>query len=47
MFTEIYIGVLLTDEEPADQVWEALEAGEADDETACIASMLIVMLCSR
>ena len=44
MFTEIHTGTLLTDEELADQVWKPLKAGEADDETACIASMLIVML---
>ena len=38
MFTEIYIDALLVDEELADQVWDA---GEADDETASIAWMLI------
>ena len=42
MLTEIYIEALLVDEELADQVWEAWDEGEADDETACIAWMLIV-----
>ncbi len=41
MLTEIYIEALLVDEELADQVWEAWDAGDADDETACIAWMLI------
>ncbi len=48
MLTEIYIEALLVDEERADQVWEAWYSG-ADDETACIAWMLIVErpLCTR
>ncbi len=37
MLTEIYIQALLVDEELADQVGEAWDAGEADDQTACIA----------
>ncbi len=41
MLTEIYIEALLVDEDLADQVWEAWNAGEATDETACIAWMLI------
>ena len=41
MLAEIYIETLLVDEEMADQVWEN---GEADNETACIAWMLIAML---
>ncbi len=41
MLTEIYIEALLVDEELADQVWEAWDAGDYDDETACIAWMLI------
>ena len=41
MLTEIYIEALLVGEELADQVWEAWDAGEADDETACIAWVLI------
>ncbi len=44
MLTEIYIEALLVDEESADQVWEAWDAAELDDETACIAWMLIAML---
>ena len=31
MLTEIYIETLLVDEELADQVWEAWDAGEIDD----------------
>ncbi len=45
MLTEIYIKAVLVAEELADQVWEAWDAGEADDETTCIAWMLIAMLC--
>ncbi len=41
MFTEIYIEALLVDEELADQVWEAWNAGETNDETVCIAWMLL------
>ena len=49
MLTELYIEALLIDEELADQVCEAWIAGEADDQTACIAWMLIVErpLCPR
>ena len=47
MLTEIYIEALLVDEELADQVWEAWDKGEIDDQVACIAWSLIVMLCSR
>ncbi len=31
MLTEIYIETLLIDEDLADQVWEAWDAGEIDD----------------
>ena len=34
MLTQIYIEALLVDEELADQVWEAWDAGETDDLTA-------------
>ena len=34
MLTEIYIEALLVDEELADQVWEAWDAGEIDDISA-------------
>ena len=49
MLTEIYIEALLVDEELADQVWEAWDAGEIDDQIACIAWVLIVErpLCPR
>ena len=39
MLTEIYIEAI--DEELADQVWEAWDKGEADDDIACIAWLLI------
>ena len=41
MLTEAYVSVLLVNEELADQVWGIRNAGEADDETACIAWTLI------
>ncbi len=41
MLTEIYIEALLVDEKLADLVWEAWDADETDDQTACIAWMLI------
>ncbi len=41
MLTEIYIEALLVDEDLADQVWEAWDNGEIDDQTACIAWVLI------
>ncbi len=46
MLTEIYIEALLVNEELADQVWEAWDADETDDQTACIAWMLIAGVCS-
>ena len=42
MLTEIYIEALLVDEELADQVWEAWDAGEIDDDVATCAWWLIV-----
>ncbi len=39
--TEIYIEALLVNEELADQVWEAWDAGEIDDLGACIAWLLV------
>ncbi len=45
MLTEAYIEALLVDEELADQVWKAWDAGEIDDAIACIAWMLIAILC--
>ena len=41
MLTEIYIEALLVHEELADQVWEAWDAQTLNDETACIAWLLI------
>ena len=37
MLTEAYIEALLVDEELADQVWTAWDAGEIDDEVAAAA----------
>ena len=45
MLTDIYIEAQPVDEELADQVWGAWDDGEANDDTACIAWMLIAMLC--
>ena len=42
MLTEIYIEVLLVDEELADQVWEVWDAENLTDGAACIAWLLIV-----
>ena len=42
MLTEISIKALLVDEELADQVWGAWDAGEIDDQAACVAWMLTV-----
>ena len=36
MLTEIYIEALPVDEELADQVWEAWDAGEIGDCIACL-----------
>ncbi len=38
----LHRGPLLVDEEMADQVWEAWDAGEIDDQIACIAWALMV-----
>ncbi len=46
MLTEIYIEALLVDEELADQVWEAWDAGKLTDGAACIAWLLIAGLVS-
>ena len=45
MLTEIYVDALLSNEELADQVWEAWDTGKIDDQIACIAWVLIAMLC--
>ncbi len=47
MLTEIYIEALLVEGELADQVWEAWDKGEIDDQTACIAWMLVAGLVSH
>jgi hypothetical protein len=44
VLTEIYIEALLVDEDLADQVWEAWDAGETDDDAAGIAWVLIAGL---
>ena len=43
MLSEIYVEALLVDEELADQVFEACEAGEFDDQTAWLAWTLITL----
>ena len=43
MLTEIYIEALLADEDLADQVWEAWDAGEIDDLTALPSWLMIVI----
>ncbi len=44
MLTETYISALLVDEELADQVWEAWDAGEIDDSAAFMVWALIAGL---
>ncbi len=41
MFTCLYIEALLVDEELADQVWVAWDAGEIDDLTVFVAWLWI------
>ena len=41
MLTQIYIEDLLVDEELADQIWEAWDAGEIDSLLACLAWWLV------
>ncbi len=47
MLTEIYIEALMVDEELADQVFEACEAGEIDDQIACTAWTIIAGMSAR
>ena len=42
MLTEIYIDALLADEEPADLVWEAWDAGQITDEAVRLAWLTVV-----
>ncbi len=44
MLSEAHIKVRLVAEELADRVWEAWDSGQADDQVACIAWILIAML---
>ncbi len=44
MLTEIYIEALLVDEELADQVWDAWNAGEIGDSTTLLARAFIAGL---
>ncbi len=46
MLIEIYIEALLVDEELADRVWEAWNAGEIDEATASVAWWLIAQIWS-
>ena len=41
MLAEIYIEAVLVDEDLADEVWEAWNADEIDDLTACITWLLV------
>ncbi len=41
MLTEIYISALLVDEELADRVWEASDAGVVNDQVAWLAWLYI------
>ncbi len=43
MLTEIYIEVLLINEELADQVWKAWDKGEIDDQVAWLSYWLITL----
>ncbi len=43
MLTEIYIEALLVDEELADQVWDAWDAGEINHAVAYTAWILIAV----
>jgi hypothetical protein len=45
MLTEIYIEALPVDEELADQVWEAWDAGEINDQVAWLVWCLIAGVC--
>ncbi len=47
MLTEIYNEALLVEDELADQVWEAWNAGETDNEAACILWMCIGFIRNR
>jgi len=47
MLTELRIEALLVDEELADQVWQAWDAGEINDLTASRAWMLIACVLDK
>ena len=44
MLTEIYIEVLIVDEDLAHQVWEGWDKGEIDDEVAWLAWWCILLV---
>ena len=44
MLTEAYIEALLVDEEGADRVWEAWDAGEIDNAAATLAWQLVATM---
>ena len=46
MLIHLYVEALLVDEDLAGQVCEAWDANKIDDESACIAWVVIAMLCS-
>jgi hypothetical protein len=47
MLTRIYIEALLVDEDLADQVWDAWNAGEVNNEAACISWMYTGLIRNR
>jgi len=46
MLTQLYIEALLVDEELADQVWEAWDAGGIDDLSAWAAWLIVAVNCN-
>ena len=46
MLIEIYIEALLVDEDLADQVWEAWDAGGIDNQVAWIAWLIVAVNCN-
>ncbi len=44
MLTGLYIEALLVNEELADQIWDAWDAGELDDRGACLLWSLVCVM---
>ncbi len=47
MLTGLCIEALLVDEDLADQIWEAWDAGEIDDISAILAWLAVASVCVR